>query len=123
MLIFILKFLKISRTKIKCFTCSSGVLEKINISSIKIYTQTPIKSNKILFISLWNVAGALHRPNGITLNTKLPYLVVNRFYPHCHHPIKFDDTQKINPKKKKFPLLRGYQIFRQYKAGNKNPEL
>src|SRR6266545_8389385 len=46
------------------------------------YTSTnlPTYGLNILFISLWNVAGALHNPKGITRNWYYPFLVLNAIF-------------------------------------------
>uniref|UniRef100_A0A251UWJ9 Uncharacterized protein n=1 Tax=Helianthus annuus TaxID=4232 RepID=A0A251UWJ9_HELAN len=45
---------------------------KMEKSSIKISRESPTISEKILIMHLWKVAGALHNPNGIRLNAKVP---------------------------------------------------
>ena len=54
--------------------CSSGeaVVEEI-----------PLKSCNTKSIVIWNVAGALHNPNGITLYWYVPYLVLNAVLSTC----------------------------------------
>ena len=57
--------------------CSSTVFEYISTSFR--YNNTPKSNNSknMVFIMRWNVAGAVERPNGITVNWNVPYLQVN----------------------------------------------
>ena len=41
-------------------------------SSMKISITSSAKSENINIMHLWNVAGALHKPNGILLKAKVP---------------------------------------------------
>src|SRR6266508_6953126 len=49
-------------------------------SSKYTFTNLPMYGLKILFISLWNVADALHNPKGITWNWYCPLLVLNAVF-------------------------------------------
>src|SRR6266496_2943314 len=63
-----------------CLICSSFVLEWIITLSRYTSTNLPMYDLKILFISLWNMAGALHNPKGITRNWYYPFLVLNAVF-------------------------------------------
>src|SRR6266498_5371439 len=63
-----------------CLICSSFDLEWIITSSKYTFTNLPIYGLKILFISLWNVAGALHNLKGITQNWYCLLLVINAVF-------------------------------------------
>src|SRR6266508_1855295 len=60
--------------------CSFFVLEWMITSSRYTSTNLPMYGLNILFISLWNVAGALHNPKGITRNWYCPFLVLNAVF-------------------------------------------
>jgi len=62
---------KIPRTVCKCFRWSEIESEKISMSSR--YTRQNLLSefHNIEFIIDWNVAGALHSPKGIAMNSYL----------------------------------------------------
>ena len=55
--------------------CSSHVSENTMMSST--YTLQNGKPARTFCISLWNVAGALQRPNGMTRNSYRPFIVTN----------------------------------------------
>src|SRR6266536_3675770 len=63
-----------------CLICSSFDLKWMITSSKYTSTNLPIYGLKTLFISLWNVAGALHNPKGITQNWYCPFLVLNAVF-------------------------------------------
>src|SRR6266540_4247 len=67
-------------TACTCLICSSLDLEWMIISSRYTSTNLPMYGLKILFINLWNVAGALHNPKGITRNWYWPFLVLNAVF-------------------------------------------
>src|SRR6266511_2310991 len=60
-----------------CLICSSFVLEWMITSSRYTSTNLPMYGLKILFISLWKLAGALHNPKGITRNWYCLFLILN----------------------------------------------
>src|SRR6266540_5048064 len=63
-----------------CLICFSFVLEWMMTSSRYTSTNLPTYGLKILFISLWNVASALHNPKGITQNWYCPLLVLKAVF-------------------------------------------
>src|SRR6266540_1657890 len=63
-----------------CLICSSFDLKWIITSSRYTSTNLPIYGLNILFISLWNMAGALHNLKGITRNWYCPFLVLNAVF-------------------------------------------
>src|SRR6266542_481414 len=67
-------------TACTCLICSSFVLEWMITSSRYTSTNLPIYGLKILFISLWKVAGALHSLKGITWNWYCPLLILNAVF-------------------------------------------
>ena len=86
-------FLSASITNLTCCWCSSWVLENITISSIYTIQKIPMYGAKISFITLWNVAGPLASPKGITLNWNSPLCVAIAVFstqsgsiPICQYP-------------------------------------
>src|SRR6266498_5943377 len=67
-------------TACTCLICSSFVLEWMITSFRYTSTDLPTYGFNILFISLWNVAGALYNLKGITRNWYCPLLVLNAVF-------------------------------------------
>src|SRR6266545_7368727 len=63
-----------------CLICSSFDLEWMITSSRYTFTNLPMYGLRILFINLWNVAGALHNLKGITRNWYCPFLILNAVF-------------------------------------------
>ena len=61
--------LKVCKTLPKWTSCSSGLFEYTNISSIKTMTNWSKNSLNTLFMKSMNTAGAFVNPNGITVNS------------------------------------------------------
>ena len=61
-----------SNTACKIYTCYSTVGLRTSISSNYIVMQQ-VRSENIKFISRWKVAGALHKPIGMTIYSYKPY--------------------------------------------------
>ena len=65
-------------------------------SSMKIFITSSAKSENMDIIHLWNVAGALHKPNGILLNAKVPNGHVNVVFSCLQVQWQFGCIQNIH---------------------------
>src|SRR5579859_5612977 len=73
-------FLSASKPNLRCPKCSSSELEYTRISSKYTKTNLSMYGRRIWFINVWNVAGALVNPKGITENSYFPYLVLKAVF-------------------------------------------
>src|ERR1700727_3173861 len=74
-----LNSLNLDNTNLLFGMCSSRFLLYVVVSS-EFFADISRIGDKTSFIIRWNAAGALLNPNGITLNSKSPYLVLNAVF-------------------------------------------